>query len=177
MWIKLYNTVWTPAHEWFISTKTITPDLDVNVKLNETRMHSSRMRTAPLYHTEGLPDRDLPLDRALSWQRHPQTETPRQRLPRQGPPRQRHPWTETPLDRDPLDRDPPDRDPPANRIIDRCKNITFPQLRLRAVINVELKWKKNEGWNRSIISTLFWSPSNLLKFSIKLGTKWQSYFS
>ena len=39
------------------------------------------------------------------------------------------PWTETPLDRDPLDRD-----PPVNRITDRCKNITFPQLCLRVVI-------------------------------------------
>ena len=27
----------------------------------------------------------------------------------------------------------PDRDPPVNRITDKCKNITFPQLRLRAV--------------------------------------------
>ena len=37
----------------------------------------------------------------------------------------------------PLDRDPPDRDPPlVNRITDRCKNITFPQLRLRAVITL-----------------------------------------
>ena len=25
--------------------------------------------------------------------------------------------------------------PPMNRMTDRCKNITFPQLRLRAVIN------------------------------------------
>ena len=44
--------------------------------------------------------------------------------PGQRPPRQRPPWTETPLDRDPL---------PVNRITDTCKNITFPQLRLRTV--------------------------------------------
>ena len=53
--------------------------------------------------------------------------------------------TETPLDRDPPDRDPPGRThpqteipldtdpPPVNRITDRYKNITFPQLRSRAV--------------------------------------------
>ena len=28
--------------------------------------------------------------------------------------------------------------PPVNRMTDRCKNITFPQLRLRAVINVQV---------------------------------------
>ena len=84
----------------------------------------------------GLPDRDPPGQKP--------------------PPKQRPPWTETPLDRDPprqrpsLDRDPQDRDPlrplwtetppwteppPGqrppyrNRITDRCKNITLPQLR------------------------------------------------
>ena len=62
------------------------------------------------------------------------------------PPGQRTPWTETPVDTDPLDRDPPDRDP-LDRDLPRQKpsgqkppvqtnaseNITFPQLRLRAV--------------------------------------------
>ena len=56
------------------------------------------------------------------------------------------PWTDNPPgqrprpDRDQLDRDPYprqrptlDRDLPVNRIADRCENITFPQLRLRAV--------------------------------------------
>ena len=32
------------------------------------------------------------------------------------------------LDRDPLGQRPLDRDPPVNKITDRCKNITFPQL-------------------------------------------------
>ena len=46
------------------------------------------------------------------------------------------PWQRPlPLDRDLPDRDPLDRDPhPVNRITDRCKNITFPQIRLRAVM-------------------------------------------
>ena len=48
------------------------------------------------------------------------TETPLHRDP---------PWTRNPLDRDP---------PPVNRITDRCKNITFPQLRLRAVMKHNL---------------------------------------
>ena len=30
--------------------------------------------------------------------------------------------------------------PPVNRITDRCKNITFPQLRLRAVI-IKVRWQ------------------------------------
>ena len=49
-------------------------------------------------------------------------------------------------DRDPPDRNPPPgqippwtETPPVNRITDRCKNITFPQLRLRAV----MKWNRH----------------------------------
>ena len=82
-------------------------------------------------------DRD-PLDR------DPQTETPKQH-PSSRDPRDRDTQTETPMDRDPLtqtpqDRDPldRDRDPPAERITDACENITFPQLRLRAVIILQL---------------------------------------
>ena len=62
-----------------------------------------------LYHTRGLPDRDPP-----SLDRDP---------PGQRPLNRDSPWTETPRQR-----------PPAQRITDRCKNITFPQLCLRAVI-------------------------------------------
>ena len=88
------------------------------------------MRTARTksYGGGGLPDRDSPL-----------TESPRQRPPDRDPhgqrlpPGQRDPlykepspqqtplWTETP----PRQRPPP----PVNRITDRCKNITLPQLR------------------------------------------------
>ena len=48
----------------------------------------------------------------------------------------RDPPKEIPLDRDtPLDRDNPwTETPPVNRITDGCKNITFPQLRLQAVM-------------------------------------------
>ena len=56
----------------------------------------------------GLPDRTHP-----PRQRPPPTETPRTETP----------WTETPLD----------RDPSLDRVKGRCKNITFPQLRLRAL--------------------------------------------
>ena len=76
----------------------------------------------------GLPDRD-PLDRdslrqTLHWTESPWTETLLDSDP---------PWTETPVDRDPMDRN-----PRVNRITDRCKNITLPQLRLRAVVSVGL---------------------------------------
>ena len=72
----------------------------------------------------GLPDRD-PLP--------PVKDTPGQRPPRQRPS----------LDRDPgqrpsLDRDPRTETPHVNRITDRCKNITFPQFPLQAVIRASL---------------------------------------
>ena len=81
-------------------------------------MHSSRMHTTRSLPYMGLPDRDR-LDRDPPLDRDPQ-------------------WTETlpPLDRDhPRQRPLWIEDPPVNRITDRCKNITFPQLRLRVVIN------------------------------------------
>ena len=37
--------------------------------------------------------------------------------------------------------------PPVNRITDRCKNITFPQLRLRAV-NVKVNLRKTQLHNK-----------------------------
>ena len=77
-------------------------------------MHSSRMRSA-----RSLPYGGISL-----------TETP----PDRDPPGQR-----LPLDRSPPPPNRPDRDPPVNRITDRCKNITFPQLRLRAVI----RWREH----------------------------------
>ena len=67
-----------------------------------------------LYNMGGLPDRDS-LDRGP-----PLTEPP----PGQGSPQRPLPfWTKT---------------SPVNRITDRCKNITFPELRLRTVINFDV---------------------------------------
>ena len=43
---------------------------------------------------------------------------------------------DSPEQRPPLDRDPLDRDPPCGQT-NASENITFPQLRLRAVIKVE----------------------------------------
>ena len=57
---------------------------------------------------------DPPRDQALPWdQAPPQDQAP--------------PWDQTPWD----------QAPPVNRITDTCKNITFPQLRLRAV---KMRW-------------------------------------
>ena len=106
-----------------------------------------------MYHPHvtvpGVSLTETPLNTYPPWTETPWTETPQTEIP----------FTETPLDGDPpgqkpsLDRDPPDRDPigqrppltetprlwtetPAvNRITDRCKNITFPQLRLHAVMS------------------------------------------
>ena len=46
------------------------------------------------------------------------------------------PWTRPPGTRHPTGTRPPQGEthPPVNRITDTCKNITFPQLRLRAVM-------------------------------------------
>ena len=65
---------------------------------SKTRMHSSRMRTAPLFTVRGVSLTDSPGQRPPSGQR-------------QRPPLD----SDSPLDRDPhlLDRDPLDRDPPA----------------------------------------------------------------
>ena len=90
------------------------------------------------------------------WTETPWTGTLWIKPPGQRPPGQRPPWTETspgqrlpdrdPPTRDPLDRNPPgqisplDRDPPGDTPLwtesqrNRCKNITFPQLRLWAVL-------------------------------------------
>ena len=97
-----------------------------------TRMHSSRKyttRTLP-YGVVSLTETpwtvtpwtdtiwtETPWTETPSWTETPWIETPLDR----DSPGQRPPWTETPLDRDPA--------PPMNRITDRCKNITFPQLR------------------------------------------------
>ena len=99
-------------------------------------MHSSRIHTARSLPYGGLPDRDPsgtgqkpllhrdPLDRDPPWTEIPLDRDPSfldRDLPGQRPllPGQRPPWTEIPL--------------PVNRITDRYKNITFPQLRLPTV--------------------------------------------
>ena len=53
------------------------------------------------------------------------------------------------VDRDPL--------PPVNRITDRCKNITFPQLRLRAVMidSVNFNYLQTERPFRKKVNALF----------------------
>ena len=83
-----------------------------------------RQRSA---RTETLPDRE-PLDRdpldRHSLGRHP---------PDRNPPYRDTPQTETPRTEIPLDTE-----PPLNRMTHRCKNITFPQLRLR-VVNIKNK--------------------------------------
>ena len=81
-------------------------------KLLQTRMHSSRMRTARSSSRPGglhqaPPGPDPPGPGTPPGTRHP---------PGSGPP-----------------------PPPVNRITDTCKNITFPQLRLWAVIKSESK--------------------------------------
>ena len=113
------------------------------LNLNLTRIHSSRMRTArssshpggvstshplrsrhPLSRARHLRDQATPHNQVPSWD---------QALPKQAPP-SRHPRAGTPQDQaPPRTRHPPGPDPPVNRISDTCKNITFPQLRLRAV--------------------------------------------
>ena len=93
----------------------------------KTRMHSRRMRTAP---SSTVPRRS-PSQRP-PWTETPQTETPLVKDSHR---------TETLLDRDPRQRSSP---PPVNRITDRSKIITYPQLRLR-VVN---------------INKVFWAESN-----------------
>ena len=98
--------------------------LKISSVIKNTRMHSSRMRTArSLPYGGGLcsrgfslteipPGQRPPRQRPLG-QRPPWTETPLDRdRPGQRPPGQRPPLDIDPLDRDLLDRDPPDRDPP-----------------------------------------------------------------
>ena len=84
---------------------------------NITRKHSNRMHT-----TRSL------LYRGISLTVNP----PGQRPPGQRPPLDRDPPGQSP----PRQRPPLARDPPVNRITDMCKNITFPQLRLRVVIMI-----------------------------------------
>ena len=105
-----------------------------------TRMHSSRMRTAHSSTVLG------------------------------GSPWQRPPWTETPLDRDPPPR--------VNRITDRCKNITFPQLHLQAVINlIVLCWllglfTLSVGNRRFLMSVLGLSHSHLSHGQTQSQPQW-----
>ena len=82
-------------------------------------------------------DRDSPGEKppgqkSPSGQRPPGQRPTLDRDPPDGhPPRQRHPSGQSlGQDRDPLDRAP---HPSMNRMTHRCKNITFPQLRLLAV--------------------------------------------
>ena len=103
-----------------------------------TRMHSSRMRTARSSTQPGGSPPGTPLG-AEPLTRHPlgaeplTRHTPGADIPL-GPdtPWSRHaPGADTP----PLRPGTPEHTPPVNRITDTCKNITFPQLRLRAVID------------------------------------------
>ena len=81
-------------------------------------MHSNRMRTARSLMYRGVSlDRDPP-----AGQRPPPLDRDTPLLDRH-PTDRNLPWTETPA---------------VNRITDKCKNITFPQLRLRAVKTVRL---------------------------------------
>ena len=98
---------WTISfHIGFICDK----NTQVFEKKKQTRMHSSRIRTARSSSRPG----------GVST-RHPPRTRPRE--------------PGTPPDQTPLG---PGTPPPVNRIRDTCKDITFPQLRLRAV-------KKNDG--------------------------------
>ena len=88
--------------------------------------------------------------RETPWTESPWTEPPyRHPPPGQTPPYrdpldrdpsgQRPPWTKTPPGQRPTSgqRPPGQRAPsPVNRITDRCKSITFPQLRLRMVLKL-----------------------------------------
>ena len=62
------------------------------------------------------------------------------------------PERDAPGQRPPCGQRPPDRDPPSlNRITDRCKNITFPKLRLRAVTKCSRIYKLYEQRWRQVI--------------------------
>ena len=117
------------------------------------RKHCSRMRSTCSLPYWGLPDRDPldrdplgrdPLDRdplgrdpldTNSLDTDPlDTDPLRRDTTGQRPPGQKTPWIETPWAETPMDRAPS----PVNRIIYRCKNIIFPQLRLRSVTNVRV---------------------------------------
>ena len=103
----------------------------------QTRMHSSRMHTtrSSTVPGGGLRYRDPLPGQRPSWTDTPWTETLLDRHPLdRDPPGQRPPWTKNPQDREPLQHRPPWTEiNPVNRITDKCKNITFSQLRLRAV--------------------------------------------
>ena len=94
-------------------------------KINfETRMDSRRMRTAHSLPCGGSPWERPPCgQRSPCWQRPPRGQRPPL-------------WTET---------------PPMNRITDRCKNITFPKLRLRAVTKCSRIYKLYEQRWRQVI--------------------------
>ena len=90
--------------------------------IHYTRMHSSRMHTTRSSSCLGglhqaPPRAGTPLDQAIPGIWYPPGPDPLQTRNPPGP--------GTPLSRT--------RHPPVNRITDTCKNITFPQLRLRAV--------------------------------------------
>ena len=81
-------------------------------------MDSSRMRTARSSSCRGGLHQAPPWEQTRPGTKHPP------------PGADTHPRDQTPLDQAP----PGPGTPPVNRITDTCKNITFPQLRLRAVI-------------------------------------------
>ena len=66
--------------------------------------------------------------------------------------------------------------PPVNRITDRCKNITFPQLRLRAVINCRtLYYTLLQIWHQNVLSFLppaneVWGKAMILHLCVILFT-------
>ena len=114
-------------------------------------MHSSRMPTAhsSSCQGEGGSPPGPPLEQAPPGSRPPRAGTPRD----QTPPWSRHPpgpdtlWSRhSPGAGTPPEQAPPrDQTPPVNRIKDTCKNITFPQLRLRAVIKTMWSIRKGKG--------------------------------
>ena len=105
------------------------------IDIIQTRIHSSGMRTARSSKPSGGSPPGTPPGAGTPWSRYPLDQTP----PEQAPPQDQTPLgAGTPLGPDPPQEQasPRDQTPPStNRITDTCKNITFSQLRLRAVTN------------------------------------------
>ena len=100
--------------QYFLSVQFLSFSCSFLQKFDQTRMHSSRMRTARSSSRLGG---GSPPGTPLRSRPSPGSRSPCD----QAPPGTRHPPHR------------PDT-PPVNRITDTCKNITFKQLRLRAVI-------------------------------------------
>ena len=111
-WLRIIciNITFTRKHSSMMCTARSLPCRGRGVSLTETPWIEPPLDRDPLGQRPPT-NRDSPTDRDPPTDREP---------PGQRPPGQTSPWTEI---------------PPVNRITDRCKNITFPQLRLRAVKN------------------------------------------